>query len=182
MFRNASSRLPKTAGRTRRAAATTGLLAAGIVSLAACGSVASHSTSSAGGSASQAASLSASSNPTVKAAATGLGSVVVDAAGRTLYTYDPDNPGSGTSNCTGDCAAAWPPEIVSGQPSPSAAVKGTLGVIIRADGSRQLTLDGHPLYRYAGDAGAGATTGDGIGGIWHVVHVDGPAGPSAPQG
>jgi predicted lipoprotein with Yx(FWY)xxD motif len=102
---------------------------------------------------------------------TGLGSVVVDSTGHTLYTYDPDTPGSGFSACTGPCAAAWPPETVSGQPAAAAGITAQLGVITRTDGTHQLTLAGHPLYRYAGDAGPGATTGDGIGGIWHVVHV-----------
>jgi predicted lipoprotein with Yx(FWY)xxD motif len=106
---------------------------------------------------------------------------VVDATGHTLYTYDPDTPGSGTSACDGACAAAWPPEEVSGQPSAAAGVTGTLGVITRSDGSHQLTLDGRPLYRYAGDAGPGTTTGDGIGGIWHVVHLNASATPDAAQ-
>jgi predicted lipoprotein with Yx(FWY)xxD motif len=106
---------------------------------------------------------------------TSVGSVVIDSAGRTLYTYDPDQPNSGMSSCNGACAEAWPPEVVSGTLSPAAGIKGTLGEITRTDGTHQLTLDGRPLYRYAGDSGPGDAAGNGLGGIWHVV----PAGAAA---
>ena len=102
---------------------------------------------------------------------------MVDSSGRTLYRYDKDTAGNGSSACYGACAAVWPPALATGQPTPAAGLAGTVGVITRTDGSHQLTLDGHPLYRYLGDQGPRDTTGDGFGGIWHVLHST--AGPAA---
>ena len=108
---------------------------------------------------------------TIAAGSSSLGSIVVDAAGRTLYRYDKDTPGSGTSACNGACATAWPPALVTGTPTAGPGVSGTIGMITRADGTHQITLDGHPLYRFSGDQGPGDTTGNGFGGIWHVVRT-----------
>jgi predicted lipoprotein with Yx(FWY)xxD motif len=115
------------------------------------------------------AGVAAGPVPTVGVASTSIGPVVVDSTGRTLYTYDLDHRGSGTSACSAGCAQAWPPDQVSEQPTAGAGVTGRLAVITRSDGSHQLTLDGLPLYRYAGDSGPGDTSGNGSGGIWHVV-------------
>ena len=73
-----------------------------------------------------------------------------------------------------ECATNWPPATVDGT-SPRAAegVTAELGTLERDDGSLQLTLDGWPLYRYAGDAAAGDTTGEGVGGVWFVARPDG---------
>ena len=46
-----------------------------------------------------------------------------------------------------------------------------LGVITRPDGVKQVTLNGYPLYRYAGDKSSGQATGNGIGGSWHVITI-----------
>ena len=46
------------------------------------------------------------------------------------------------------------------------------GASPRADGTRQVTYDGHPLYYFAGDKAPGDVTGQGIhnfGGGWYVV-------------
>jgi predicted lipoprotein with Yx(FWY)xxD motif len=106
-----------------------------------------------------------------------LGPIVVDSSGRTLYRFDKDTAGNGMSACNGACAAAWPAALVTGQATAAPGLTGTLGTITRADGSHQLTLNGSPLYRYVGDQGPGDTTGNGFGGIWHVVHTT--AAPAA---
>ncbi len=42
-------------------------------------------------------------------------------------------------------------------------------LIIRMDGTRQVTLEGQPLYHYAKDTKRGETTGDGRGeGAWKI--------------
>jgi predicted lipoprotein with Yx(FWY)xxD motif len=156
--------------RARRALAISALSGAGLVVAAACSSGTPSSTSATGPvpTATQTGSHSATS---IAVGRSSLGTIVVDNAGRTLYRFDKDTPGSGSSACTGACAAAWPPDLVQGAPTAGPGVTGTLGVVTRADGTHQLTLDGHPLYRYVGDQGRGDTTGDGFGGIWHVVHT-----------
>jgi predicted lipoprotein with Yx(FWY)xxD motif len=86
--------------------------------------------------------------------------VLADAAGRTLYTFDKDAPGK--SNCTGGCLGTWPAFIAR----PEAAASGEFGLV--AD-TRQWTVDGKPLYYYAGDAKPGDHNGDGQGGVWHAI-------------
>lgn len=101
-----------------------------------------------------------------------LGEFVVDADGRTLYVFLNDSPG--TSACSAECAANWPPATVDGtSPSAGEGVTAELGTLERDDGGLQLTLEGWPLYRYAGDAAAGDTTGEGVGGVWFVARPDG---------
>jgi predicted lipoprotein with Yx(FWY)xxD motif len=42
-------------------------------------------------------------------------------------------------------------------------------VIIRTDGTKQFAWNSMPLYYYSKDAKAGDLTGDGVGGVWHLV-------------
>jgi predicted lipoprotein with Yx(FWY)xxD motif len=99
---------------------------------------------------------------------TGLGRVLADARGRTLYLYTPDR--SGTSACYGKCASLWPPLLTAGKPRAGAGVKSSLlGVTRRRDGGRQVTYAGHPLYRFARDSKPGQATGQGLQGVWWVV-------------
>ena len=98
---------------------------------------------------------------------TAHGTFMTDFAGVTLYTYDKDT--AGVSNCTGACADTWKP-YTSG-----AVAQGTfpsnVSVITRADGSKQFTWKSMPLYYYNGDQNVGDTTGDGKGGVWHIVKM-----------
>ena len=104
-------------------------------------------------------------------------SVLTNAAGFTLYWFAPDT--TTTSNCTGSCAQIWPP--LKGPAAAGQGVTGKVGTISRADGSRQVTYDGHPLYTYTADAAAGLANGNGIntfGGVWHEMTASGAAVPS----
>lgn len=83
--------------------------------------------------------------------------------GMTLYTYDEDT--AGTSNCYDQCAENWPPYL--GQSGEEKGEGWTL--VERTDGTMQWAYDGKPTYYYIGDAKAGDATGDGKGGVWHVV-------------
>ncbi|EYC50429.1 hypothetical protein AZ34_04720 [Hylemonella gracilis str. Niagara R] len=89
--------------------------------------------------------------------------VLTGAGGRTVYTFDKDEPGK--SNCTGGCLSAWPAFLAK----PEAVAKGEFGLISASGGARQWTVNGKPLYYYAGDAKPGDRNGDGQGGVWHVV-------------
>jgi predicted lipoprotein with Yx(FWY)xxD motif len=67
-----------------------------------------------------------------------------------VYLFQGDK--NGTSACTGACAAAWPLDIVTGQPQAGSGVnQALLGTITRADGTMQLTYNGHPLYYFTAD-------------------------------
>jgi predicted lipoprotein with Yx(FWY)xxD motif len=96
---------------------------------------------------------------------------IANAAGNALYYVDGDTDGS---KCTGDCLQTWPPVTVdTQQPSGAAGLEGAkIATITRPEGTRQVTFNGHPLYRYAADAGAGSTDGDGVKdkfGTWHLA-------------
>jgi len=111
-----------------------------------------------------------------------FGPILVDGEGMSLYVFMADTQDSGTSACTGDCAAEWPPLMTDGDPVVGAGVDGTrLGTITRDDGSLQVTYNGWPLYRFAGDTAPGDTNGQGIdefGGLWFLVS---PAGEAIEQ-
>jgi predicted lipoprotein with Yx(FWY)xxD motif len=103
----------------------------------------------------------------------GVGEVLVDADGAALYAADQE--ADGAVACTGTCVAAWEPLTVSGHPVARDELDGHLGVVTRPDGTRQVTFDGRPLYRFAEDP-TGTVTGNGLadsfGGqdlTWHVA-------------
>jgi predicted lipoprotein with Yx(FWY)xxD motif len=106
-----------------------------------------------------------------------LGTFLVDGNGRALYLWDADH--GSKSTCAGACAQAWPPVTTTATPKASGAVKASLlGTTKRADGSREITYAGHPLYTFAGDTQAGQTTGQGSNGFgapWWVVTPAGKA-------
>jgi predicted lipoprotein with Yx(FWY)xxD motif len=97
---------------------------------------------------------------------TALGKVLTDAKGMTLYTYDKD--ADGMSNCYDKCATNWPPLIAPAD----AKAEGDYGLTKRNDGSMQWTYDNMPLYLWVKDTAPGDTTGDGVGGVWHVVKAE----------
>jgi predicted lipoprotein with Yx(FWY)xxD motif len=106
-----------------------------------------------------------------------FGPVLVGDEGFSLYMFEADTPGSGASTCYDECAAAWPPLIVEGEPNAGEGVDETLfGTITRDDGTMQVTYNGWPLYFYAGDTAPGDTAGqgvDGFGGLWYLVSPSG---------
>ncbi|MDJ0340959.1 SCO0930 family lipoprotein [Streptomyces sp. H10-C2] len=102
-----------------------------------------------------------------------LGPIVTDSKGFTLYRFDKDTAQPSKSNCVGACAITWP-AVPADDASASAGIKPELlGEVARADGSRQLTLAGWPVYRYAMDTQAGDTKGHGVGGTWNALAPDG---------
>ncbi|ALE05976.1 hypothetical protein AL755_11680 [Arthrobacter sp. ERGS1:01] len=109
-----------------------------------------------------------------------LGTIIVNGQGKTAYVFDKDKAGAGTSACTGPCATLWP-AITSTTATPTVTgVTGTVGTISLPNGTKQVTVDGLPLYTYAPDAAAGDVTGQGYGGIWWVVAPTGKKITAAP--
>lgn len=125
------------------------------------------------------AAFAKQSKVTVAAArVSGVGSVLVDAKGKTLYTLT--NAGQAVP-CTGQCATFWPPLLVKTGSTP----KGGRGVtgLGTVPGGQQVTEKALPLYRFAGDAKAGQASGEGVssfGGIWHVVKAAGTGSSTSP--
>ena len=106
------------------------------------------------------ASHAATRGVTIKTGNSSLGRIIVDARGRTLYLFEKDTRRH--SACSGACAAYWPPLLTHGKPTAGTGVKRSLlGVIRRANGTRQVTYAGHPLYRFALDTKPGQTNGEG---------------------
>lgn len=98
-----------------------------------------------------------------------VGKFVVGFNGMTLYTFTKDSTGSTT--CYGQCAVIWPPYTVTSTANlvAEAPLSGTIGTIVRADGTTQLTYNGMPLYFYQKDAAPGDTKGQGVGGVWFAA-------------
>ena len=121
---------------------------------------------------------------TVRAANSGLGRILVDSSGRTLYLFKADV--GAMSACSGACAMAWPPLLVTGEPTAGSGLAASkLGTITRSGGSRQVTYNGHPLYLFVMDTKAGQTNGQGVsafGAAWFVVSPAGDQIASHPAG
>ena len=104
----------------------------------------------------------------------GVGTVVTDAAGKTLYRFDKDMATPPTSNCDGECATTWPPALAgAGTPMLQGIQDTQVGTLARKDGSKQLTLNGWALYEFSGDKAPGQTNGQGVNGTWFAVAPDG---------
>ena len=167
----------------------TGLAAAVLAGLvAACGS-GSGSTAAAGGAAGgpqQDADQLAVATRTVA----GVGTVLTDQSGKTLYTSQQE--ARGVIKCTGSCLGFWfPVTVVKGvTPRAASTITGTLGSIQRSDDrTRQLTYNGQPLYTFRLDAAPGQTHGnnftDQFGGqsfTWHAVTAGGGAATPGQSG
>jgi predicted lipoprotein with Yx(FWY)xxD motif len=147
-----------------------------VATLAACGSASSGKTSTTSGSPAATRPVTSSTAPvglaTIDVGKTKLGSILSEAAGRTVYMYVPDAHGS--SSCYGQCAAIWPPVLTKGAPiAGTGATASLLGTTTRKDGTVQVTYDSHPLYLFAKDTAAGDANGQAVQQIWYVLNAQG---------
>jgi predicted lipoprotein with Yx(FWY)xxD motif len=111
-------------------------------------------------------SLASVTNPDV-----GSAKVLVDSKGMTLYVYDKDS--NGKSNCNGVCAQNWPPVPVTGSETYASGLSASMfSTITRDDGTKQLAVNGKPLYTWVNDKKAGDATGQGVN-SFYVVGVNG---------
>jgi predicted lipoprotein with Yx(FWY)xxD motif len=98
-----------------------------------------------------------------------IGFLLAEANHQVVYTYDKDKKGE-PSTCTGTCAATWLPATGVPQAGPADHFPGQFGVIKNSSGIEQITYEGLPLYVLKG-AKPLLTTGNGQGGVWHVVKL-----------
>ena len=154
------------------------VLAGAAAVLTACGSsspsTSSPATSAPAASSSASPASSSKSTVTIATRSTGIGTVLVNAQGHTLYWFANDTPT--TSNCTGACASYWPPVLGKPVAAAGASLPKAFGTITRPGGQIQATYDGHPLYTYAADSSAGMTSGNDqnlSGGLWWAMTPSG---------
>ena len=131
------------------------------------------------GSSSSATPASTTPTSALKVSRTSAGTVLASTRGLTLYYYAEDKPGSGKSACTGGCASAWPPLAAPVRAPAGFRLPGPLGMISRPGGGAQVTINGYPIYFYAGDKAPGQAAGNGIQGAWHVIKMGSPSQPPA---
>ena len=111
----------------------------------------------------------------VELGTTSLGKVLVDSAGHTLYLSKQDTP-SKASACNGACATTWKPLETTGSVTAGSGLEAAkVGTITRSDGTKQVTYNGWPLYRYDGDTTTGDTKGQKVANQWYVVDAAGAA-------
>jgi predicted lipoprotein with Yx(FWY)xxD motif len=147
---------------------------------AACGSSATSSNSSSSTASPAGAAGSSSSSASgnmIKTGTSSRGAFLTDGSGRAMYLFLADSKNK--SACSGACASAWPPVIVTGQPTAASGVNASdLATITRSDGTKQVTYDGHPLYYFAGDTGPGMDNGQGVNGFGALWWLVAPSGAS----
>lgn len=120
-------------------------------------------------------SASAPKTSSIAAAKSRFGTILFDGRGFVLYAFTRDT--HGRSACSGACAKAWPPYIVTGKLIGRAGIAaGRLATVRRSDGSRQVTYAGRPLYYYVGDRKPRQILCQNVsefGGLWLVVRPNG---------
>ncbi len=161
-------------------------LAISATALAGCSSTGSGGSSASGATSSGSSkSAPAATGKDLATGTTSLGNVVVDGKGHTVYLFTKDTAGSGKSACTGQCSSIWPAVTTTSATPTVQGVTGKVGTITLADGTKQVTLGGWPLYTFASDSSAGAVGGQGVMGIWWAVSPSGSKvtkSPSTPSG
>jgi predicted lipoprotein with Yx(FWY)xxD motif len=162
-----------------------GMAIAGLIAAAGCGSGGSGSSGPPAASQPPSGSSQAAGTTVSTAKIAGLGTVLVNGNGMTLYMFVPDAHAKVT--CTGACAAVWPPlEATGGPPAAAGAAKASLlGSDPDPAGGNVVTYAGWPLYTYAADSKPGQATGQALnlnGGLWYVLSPAGKEITTKPAG
>ena len=166
-----------------------GLALGTAVTAAACGSSSSgtaagspSSSAPAGASSAAAATVSTKSVP-------GVGTVLVNGQGQTLYMLTSEKGGKITCTQANGCTQAWPETLLTSGATTAKAGSGVqsslLGTVKDASGNLEVTYNHWPLYTFAGDSGPGAAKGQGLtsfGGTWYVLNGSGNPVTNSPSG
>ena len=102
----------------------------------------------------------------------GLGRVLTNQDGRTLYLFTQDSKAPSLSTCLGDCARTWPPLLATGNVV-GGAERNIVGTLARPDGHVQVTVGGWPVYTFAQDTAPGQAKGHGVEDLWFAVTPEG---------
>ena len=175
-----SIRIKRLHGRFGRQLLVGSLALGAAATVAACGS--SSSSGAAAGSSSS-APAGASSAAAVKISAEsvpGVGTVLVNGQGKTLYLLTSEKGGKITCTAANGCTQAWPETVVSSGMTAATAGSGVqsslLGTVKDASGNLLVTYNHWPLYTFSGDSGPGVAKGEGViafGGTWYVLSGSG---------
>jgi len=96
--------------------------------------------------------------------------VLVDGTGRVLYVDENDKPGAPA--CTGGCLTIWPPLKATGAITVGPGLTASKYTTVTAsDGTKQVAVNGSPLYLFAGKP-AGDASGQDVAGFY-VVQASG---------
>jgi len=179
-----NSTMGKNKARHRRGPLRSWLLAGGLAlgtaaTVAACGSSSSTAAGSPGSSAPAGASSAASATISAKSVP-GVGAVLVNGQGQTLYMLTSEKGGKITCTQANGCTQAWPETLVTNGATTARAGSGVqaslLGTVKDASGNLEVTYNHWPLYTFSGDSGSGVAKGQGLtsfGGTWYVLSGSG---------
>jgi predicted lipoprotein with Yx(FWY)xxD motif len=114
------------------------------------------------------------------AAVPGLGTVLVDGNGRTLYVLASEQGGNVSCTASNGCTAIWPALVLPAGMSQGIAGSGVqaslLGTVKGSAGDTRLTYGGWPLYTFTEDTGSGAAKGQNLTDTWGLWWVLSPSG------
>ena len=116
------------------------------------------------------ASTATAAGATLSILPTSLGKIIVNGKGMTAYFYDLDTAHSGISACTGSCSTNWPAIVSKSAKIAAVGIKGKITLLAH---TRQIAINGRPIYTFIGDTGKGETNGQGVGGVWYVISANG---------
>lgn len=128
------------------------------------------------------ATTTAAADVELKTASSTAGQIVVDGEGKSVYFFTKDVKDSGTSACKDACVAAWPAVTTTSDAPKVEGVTGAVGTIDTADGAKQITINGLPVYYFAQDKAAGDILGQGVMDVWYLVSPAGDMIKSAEAG
>jgi predicted lipoprotein with Yx(FWY)xxD motif len=184
----------KNKARHRRGPLRSRLLAGGLAlgtaaTVAACGSPSSSTAAGSPGSSVPAGASSAASATISAKSVPGVGTVLVNGQGQTLYMLTSEKGGKITCTEANGCTQAWPETLVTNGATTAKAGSGVqaslLGTVKDASGNLEVTYNHWPLYTFSGDSGPGAAKGQGLasfGGTWYVLNESGNPVTSSQSG
>jgi len=182
---NINSTMGKNNVRHRHGQLKRWLLAGGLAlgtaaTVAACGSSSSSTAAGSPGSSAPAGASPAASATISAKSVPGVGTVLVNGQGQTLYMLTSEKGGKITCTQANGCTQAWPETLLTHGATTAKAGSGVrsslLGTVKDASGNLEVTYNHWPLYTFSGDSGPGVAKGQALtsfGGTWYVLNGSG---------